>query len=87
MHRQRTTLAIAGLLTLFVTGCGERPGPNLSAPTVSETRAAVCPRPMTGAELTRAADALDRLPRGADLDYIAAQLERLDDGAQICRGD
>ena len=57
-----------------------------TAPNVSETRAAVCPRPMNAAELTRAADALDALPRGADLNYIAAQLERLDDGSRICRG-
>ena len=48
----------------------------VTAPTVTETRA----------ELTRAADALDRLPRGRDLDFLAAELERLDDGARICRG-
>ena len=82
MSRTAMMLAIAAMLAMFATGCV-----SVQAPTVSETRAAVCPRPMTGAELTRAADALDRLPRGADLDYIAAQLERLDDGAQICRGD
>ena len=81
MHKPITMLAIAGLLTLFVTGCV-----SVQAPTVSETRAAVCPRPMTGAELTRAADALDALPRGRDLDFLAGQLERLDDGARICRG-
>ena len=81
MHKPRTMLAIAGLLMMSATGCV-----SVQAPNVSETRAAVCPRPMTSAELTRAADALDRLPRGRDLDFIAEQLERLDDGARICRG-
>ena len=79
MRRQTTTLATVAMLATLLTGC-------VTAPNVSETRAAVCPRPMTSAELTRAADALDRLPRGADLNFIAAQLERLDDGARICRG-
>ena len=81
MHRPITTLAIAGLLMMSLTGCV-----SVQAPNVSEAREAVCPRPMTGAELTRAADALDRLPRGGDLDFLAGQIERLDDGARICRG-
>ena len=79
MHRKRMTLATVAMLAMSLAGC-------VTAPNVSETRAAVCPRPMTSAELTRAADALDRLPRGGDLDFLAAQLERLDDGAAICRG-
>jgi len=41
---------------------------------------------MTSGELVRAADAIDRLPGGKDLDFLAGQLERLDDGARICRG-
>jgi len=80
MHKPITMLATVATLAMSLQGC-------VTAPTVSETRAAVCPRPMTSAELTRAADALDALPRGADLDFIAAQLERLNDGARICRGD
>jgi hypothetical protein len=46
----------------------------------------MCPTPLSGAQLVRIADALDRLPPGPDLDLVAAQLERLDDGARICRG-
>ena len=68
------------------TGEGQTMSPDELRACVSETRAAVCPRPMNAAELTRAADALDRLPRGRDLDFLAGQLERLNDGARICRG-
>ena len=77
--RKPMTLATVAMLTMWLSAC-------VTAPNVSETRAAVCPRPMSASELTRAADAIDALPRGADLNFIAAQLERLDDGARICRG-
>lgn len=79
MRSKTMTLATVAMLALLLTGC-------VTAPNVNETRAAVCPTPMTQAQRLRAADALDALPRGADLDYIAAQLERLNDGAEICRG-
>lgn len=79
MRRPTTTLATVAVLAISLQGC-------VTAPNVSETRAAVCPRPMTSGELVRASDAIDRLPGGRDLDFLAGQLERLDDGAQICRG-
>ena len=81
MRNRLTTLATVAMLAMWQAGCV-----SVQAPNVSETRAAVCPRPMTAAELRRAADAIDALPRGADLDFLAVQLERLDDGARICRG-
>lgn len=80
MIRSGTTRLIAAMLTLSAAGC-------VTAPSVTETRASVCPRPMNATELRRAADALDALPRGASLDYLAQQLDRLDVAARICRGN
>lgn len=45
--------------------------------------AAACPQPLSPAALTRAADLLDRHPDAA---AVIADLDRLDEGARICRG-
>lgn len=81
MRTRQTRAAIVAMLAMSLPGCVSVP---TSPPTVSETRAAVCPRPLSRSELLRVADALEALPPGDDLDVIAHHLERLDDGARIC---
>ena len=81
MLKSRMTLPIAALLLTLPAACVSFP-----SVTVSDTARAICPTPLTAVQSLRVADALDRLPPGDDLDVIAAQLERLDDGARLCRG-
>jgi len=81
MRKTKTIAVIAALPAMFLAGCVAT-----TAPTVTETRAAVCPTPMTQAQRVRASDAIDVLPAGRELDFLAGQLERLDDGSRICRG-
>lgn len=70
------------MLATSLAGCVSAQGTT----TVREARAALCPLPLSDAELLRAADALDHLPAGDDTDALAAYLDRLDEGARICRG-
>jgi hypothetical protein len=81
MIKPAMTLSIAALLLTWLAGCVSVPNV-----TVSEVSRAICPTPLTASQALRIADALDRLPPGDDLDVIATQLERLNDGARICRG-
>jgi hypothetical protein len=81
MRSAKMTPLIAALLLMSVAGCVSVP-----SVAVSDTARAICPTPLTASQALRIADALDNLPPGDDLDAIAEQLERLDDGARICKG-
>jgi hypothetical protein len=81
MRSRKMTLPIGVLLLMLPAACVSVPNV-----TVSDTARAICPSPISPARALRIADALDQLPPGDDLDVIAAELERLDDGARICRG-
>lgn len=82
MRKPITRAASVALLAMSLAGCVTAQGTT----TVPEARAALCPQPLTRDELLRAADALDHLPAGEDLDALAGYLDRLDEGARICRG-
>jgi hypothetical protein len=73
--------ASAALLLMLLQGCVSRQG----TISVDEARG-LCPTPLTAPQALRIADALDNLPPGSDLDALAIQLERLNDGARLCRG-
>ena len=64
----------------------------LTAPAATDTArkaeirrqiASACPQPLSPAALRRAADHLDRHPDAAE---VIADLDRLDEGARVCRG-
>jgi hypothetical protein len=81
MRSERMTMLIAALLLTLPVACVSVP-----SATVSDTARAICPTPLTATQALRIADALDNLPPGSDLDALAIQIERLDDGARLCRG-
>jgi hypothetical protein len=81
MRRNGMTTLIAVVLLMSLSACA-----GVQSVTVSEVSRAICPTPLTAPQALRIADALDSFPPGDDLDFIAGQLERLDDGARICRG-
>lgn len=65
------------LPVLLLAGCATRPA------TVVEVQK-ICPVPLTADELNKAADAIDALPAGEPLDYLAGLVERLDEAAVEC---
>jgi hypothetical protein len=81
MRSGSMTIGIAALLLTWLAGCATG-----QSVTVSDTARAICPTPLTTTQALRIADALDALPPGDDLDFLATQLERLDDAARLCRG-
>jgi hypothetical protein len=81
MLNRPMTLASAALLLISLSACVTGRG----TISVDEARG-LCPTPLTASQALRIADALDNLPPGSDLDALATELERLNDGARICRG-
>lgn len=86
MRRQRLTLVIAAGLLASLPGCVTAP----ATPTVDRsTLAAICPVPTrwARAEMIEVADALEHAAGEPGISRIAAEWERLNDAAKICRSE
>ena len=82
MSSTRMTLLIVAVLPTLLSGCVTASGP---VATMSDL-ARVCPAPTTVVRQKAILRYLESAPPSSDLDVLATEWERLDDGARKARG-
>ena len=86
----KKVLLLAALPMILLAGCDrESPGPVLTAPSRLEIRAKlarVCGKPLTDAQLERAARVVERYARDPDVIGAIGDLDAADQVTRICRG-
>lgn len=88
MHSRKLPIVLAVALAISLSGCAtERNEAAELRQTVDMVSTAICPVPLSRAELLAVADAIDVLAASSDgpeLDLLAGTIERLQDGAVAC---
>ncbi|WKC25129.1 hypothetical protein QTJ18_14165 [Rhizobium sp. SSA_523] len=83
MFSTRTTWPIAALLPMWLAGCVSASGPVASAVDLAR----VCPAPTSAAKQQAILRYLEGAEPSPDLDALATEWERLDEGARKARGE
>ncbi len=93
MLKQRSMPWIAAALLTLLTGCGNVSRINQMQPVImDDTKAArqmamalMCPTPTDGSKAAKIATYLEGAKPDPNLDVLATEWERLDDGSRSCR--
>lgn len=88
MLRNKTTLLIAAVPLVLLSGCVTRSESKSPSVPVAEKKAIerVCPTPTNRTAKEKILDYLVSSPQSEGLDTLAEEWERLDSGAKVCRG-